>query len=322
MPVFLLSARITEPGMNMLSAAGEVHVLASVRGDEAKPLLGKADALIARTETIDRALMTAAPKLRIIVRHGVGYDNVDVAAATELGIPVAYLPAINSDAVAEHVFGLLMELTKRTGTWNAHVRNRNWKSRYEGANIGLAGKTLGVVGLGNVGRMVAKRAQAFDMKVAGFDPYVTADAAKAIGVEKLELDALLAASDFVTLHTPGTSETKNLLDAGRIAKMKPGAMLINTARGTLVDLAALDEALDGGRLAGAALDVFPVEPPNFRELPIFTNPKLVATPHIASNTRETTDKMGTEAARTAIEALQGVKPAALANPQAWPGRKV
>jgi D-3-phosphoglycerate dehydrogenase len=320
MPFFLLTARITEPGMKLLAAHGEVAVLPTLKGPEAAPLLAKADALIARTETVDRALIAAGTRLRIIVRHGVGYDNIDVAAASEMGIPVAYLPGINSDAVAEHVFGLLMELTKRNTFWSARIRAHDWRCRLEHFNVGLAGKTLGVVGLGNIGRMVAKRAPAFDMKVVGYDPYVTPEAAAALGVTKMELDPLLAAADFVTLHTPGTSETKNLIDADRIARMKPGACLINTARGTLVDLAALDAALTSGHLAGAGLDVFPVEPPDFAH-PIFANPKAVITPHIASNTRETIDKQGLASAQAAIDGVNGVKPAALANPAIWPPRK-
>jgi phosphoglycerate dehydrogenase-like enzyme len=155
------------------------------------------------------------------------------------------------------------------------------------------------------------------MKIVAHDPYVSADQAAAVGAELKDLDGLLSAADIVTLHTPGTAETKNLLDAGRIARMKKGALLINTARGTLVDLTALDAALREGRLAGAGLDVFPVEPPDFSH-PIFSNPKLVSTPHIASNTAETIDKMGLAAAQTAIDAVAGKKPAALADPRCWP----
>lgn len=316
---YLLTAKITDPGMNLLRQAGEVQVLPTLKGPEAAPLLARADALIARTETVDKSLIALGGRLKIIVRHGVGYDNIDVAAAAELGIPVAYLPGINSDAVAEHVFGLLMELTKKTGEWNRHVVNRNWKARYEGANVGLAGKTVGIVGLGNIGRMVAKRCAAFEMSVVAFDPFARPEAAAALGVKLLPLAELLAVSDFVTLHTPGGSETSNLINADALAKMKPTARLINTARGTLVDLDALDAALRAGRLGGAGLDVFPVEPPDFAH-PIFSNPRVVITPHVASHTHETTDKMGLHAAKAAIDAVRGVKPDALVRPEIWPPR--
>jgi len=318
---FLLTARVSEPGMAMLRAAGEVNVLSSLKDDQAGPLMAVADALIARTENVDKGLMLKCPKLRIIVRHGVGYDNIDIAAAAGLGIPVAYLPGINSDAVAEHAFGLLFELAKSTGAWSRKVAQRDWASRLSNPTTGLIGKTLGIVGLGNIGRMVAKRALGFEMKIAAYDPFVKPELAASVNATMMGLDELLATADFITLHTPGGNDTKNLFDAARIAQIKPGAFLINTARGTLVDLAALDKALNEGRLAGAGLDVFPVEPPDFSH-PIFSNPKVVITPHIASHTKETGDRMGTESARIAIEALAGTKPAALADAKVWPPRRV
>jgi D-3-phosphoglycerate dehydrogenase len=322
-PHFVLTARIHDDGLRPLAAAGTVTVLTGLPPEKVREALATADAIIARTETVDAAMMDAAPRARIIVRHGVGYDNIDVKAASARGIPVAFLPGINAPAVAEHVFGLLFALTKKMGPWNAiPPKDRVWKIRYEWVGVELDGKTLGIVGLGNIGRMVAKRAAAFGMRLIGYDPMVTAEQAAAMGIERREIDALLAEADVITLHVPDTPETRNLMNAERLARLKPSAFLINTARGTLVDLDALDAALRAGKLAGAGLDVFPVEPPDFGH-PIWTNPRLVATPHVASHTAETTAKTAAASAKAAIEAVAGTKPtaAALADPAAWPPKR-
>jgi D-3-phosphoglycerate dehydrogenase len=251
---------------------------------------------------VTRELLADAGRLKVIGRAGIGVDNVDVAAATERGILVVNAPTANVLSATEHTFALLLALARKVPAADRAMKAATWdRKSFVGSE--LHGKTLGVVGFGRIGQGVARRARAFEMEVVAYDPFLDAAAARRLDVELLPLDELLARADVVTLHTPLTDQTRNLLDARRIAAMKPGALLINAGRGGTIDEAALLAALDDGRLAGAALDVFTAEPPE--DWTLAGHPKVVATPHIGAQTREAQERIATETAEMVLAALDG-----------------
>lgn len=289
-----LAALRTAPGV----AVEEVRGLSE---DALLPLVRDQDAWIVRGATqVTRRLIGGASRLRWIARAGAGLDNIDVAAAKERGIAVLNVPGANAVAVAELVFGLLIGLFRQIPAADASMRGGGWeKSRFKGRE--LRGKTIGIVGLGKIGRAVAARAKAFEMACVGHDPLVPDAEARAIGVEPLALDALLARADVVTLHAPMTPQTRGMIDAGRIARMPKGAVLVNAARGGLVDEAALLAALRSGALGGAAFDVFAEEPPADRAL--VSLPNVVSTPHIGAATVEAQEAVGEEIVRLLLAAM-------------------
>jgi D-3-phosphoglycerate dehydrogenase len=252
---------------------------------------------------VTRELLTAGRgRLRVVGRAGIGVDNVDVKAATELGILVVNAPTANVLSATEHTFALLLALARHVPAADASLRAGGWE-RKKFVGVELQGKTLGVVGLGRIGQRVAARARAFEMKVVAYDPFLDAAAARRLDVELLDLDDLLARADVVTLHTPLSEQTRNLLGAERIGRMKPGALLVNCGRGGVVDEGALLAALDAGRLAGAALDVFAEEPPG--DWTLARHPRVVSTPHIGAQTREAQERISTETAQMVLAALDG-----------------
>ena len=259
------------------------------------PLVTDIDAWIVRGATkVTRRLIDAAPRLRWVARAGAGLDNIDVAAARERGIGVLNVPGANAVAVAELVFGLLLGLMRHIPTADASVRRGEWdKSKLMGRE--LRGKTIGIVGLGKIGRGVAQRARAFEMTCVGSDPLLPDDAIRAWSVEPLPLDDLIPRADVLTLHVPLSAETKGMISADRLARLPRGAILVNAARGGLVDEAALLAALDSGAIAGAALDVFANEPPG--DSPLARHPRVVATPHIGAATVEAQEAVGEEIVR-------------------------
>ncbi|HEX7077616.1 MAG TPA: hydroxyacid dehydrogenase [Candidatus Eisenbacteria bacterium] len=289
-----LAALRTAPGV----AVEEVRGLSE---DALLPLVRDQDAWIVRGATqVTRRLIGGASRLRWIARAGAGLDNIDVAAAKERGIAVLNVPGANAVAVAELVFGLLIGLFRQIPAADASMRGGGWeKSRFKGRE--LRGKTIGIVGLGKIGRAVAARAKAFEMACVGHDPLVPDAEARAIGVEPLALDALLARADVVTLHAPMTPQTRGMIDAGRIARMPKGAVLVNAARGGLVDEVALLAALRSGALGGAAFDVFAEEPPADRAL--VSLPNVVSTPHIGAATVEAQEAVGEEIVRLLLAAM-------------------
>ena len=275
------------------------------RRDDLLAGLADADALIVRNRTqVDAALLARAPKLRVVGRLGVGLDNIDVAACAARGIEVIPATGANALAVAEYVVCTAMLLLRSAYHSSAEVAAGKWPRAALGEGRETAGKTLGVVGFGGIGRLVAKLAQGLGMKVLATDPAVAADAPvwRESGVAYRGLDDLLVESDAVTLHVPLVRETRHLLSAGRMARMKRGAVLINTARGGVIDEAALAEALAGGHLAGAALDVFESEPLPAGS-PLAAAPNLVLTPHIAGVTRESNARVSTLIAEKVAQAL-------------------
>ncbi|MGB3562976.1 MAG: hydroxyacid dehydrogenase, partial [Thermoanaerobaculia bacterium] len=300
----LIADPLHAAGLEILEQAGaEIHLLTAEERPRLAELIADFDALVVRSmTTVDAPLLAAGERLKVVGRAGVGVDNVDVAAATERGILVVNAPTANLMSAVEHTFALLLALARNVPAAERSLRAGEW-SRKEFQGVELHGRTLGVVGLGRIGQQVAARARAFGMKVVAYDPFLDAAVAKRLDIELMEIEDLVAAVDIVTLHIPLTEQTRNLLSRERLAKMKPGALLINCARGGVVDEAALLEALDEGWLAGAALDVFAQEPPTGS--PWLEHPRVVITPHIGAQTREAQERVATETARMVLAALDG-----------------
>ena len=269
---------------------------------ELKADLTDADGLIVRSATkVDADLLADAARLRVVARAGTGVDNVDLDAASQRGILVLNAPGANSISVAEHACALMLTLARSIAAADAQMKTGRWeKTSLQGAE--LRRKTLGVVGLGRIGREVVLRARAFEMDIIAHDPFISTQVAEDLGVELVSLDTLCARADFITLHVPSTAGTRSLLDREQLARCKPGVRIINTARGDLIDHAALVEALASGHVAGAGLDVFPTEPP--ADTTLTGLPQVVATPHIAASTKEAQELVGVETATCVREFLR------------------
>jgi D-3-phosphoglycerate dehydrogenase len=252
--------------------------------DELAAIIGQYDGLAIRSSTkVTRALLNAAPNLKVVGRAGIGVDNVDIPAATQRGVVVMNTPFGNSITTAEHAIALLFALARQLPEADSSTQAGKWeKNRFMGVEV--TGKTLGLVGAGNIGSIVAARALGLKMKVVAYDPYLTPERAIELGVEKVELDELLRRADFITLHVPLTDQTRNILSRENIAKTKKGVRIVNCARGGLVDETALKDALDSGHVAGAALDVFATEPATAS--PLFGTPGFISTPHLGASTSE------------------------------------
>jgi D-3-phosphoglycerate dehydrogenase len=264
--------------------------------------IADADGLMVRSATrVTAAVLTAAPKLRIVGRAGTGVDNIDVPAASSRGILVVNAPGANSISVAEHAWALMLSLARAVPAADQAMKAGKWeKKRFLGTE--LRGKTLGIAGLGRIGQEVAQRARAFGMRVVAHDPFIAREIAEAAGVELLSFDEVCAAADFLTLHLPATLDTKHLLNDARFARVKPGLRLVNTARGELIDEAALKRAIEQGIVAGAALDVFEKEPPS--DWSLAQLPQVVATPHIAASTEEAQEMVGLDTATAVRDFLR------------------
>jgi D-3-phosphoglycerate dehydrogenase len=291
---------LAEPGLALLRREAEVLL-------DDLTALGRVDAWIVRgrSQVDAAALRSAAPRLRVVGRAGVGVDNIDLEAARQLGVTVVTAPEASTTAVAELTIGLMLALARDIPAADAALRRGEWpKASMIGSE--LEGKTLGLVGFGRIGRAVAARAAAFGMSRLAFDPYLDDDAIRAGGAEPASREALLASSDYVSLHLPLTAETRGVFGRSAIAGMKPGARLVCAARGGLIDEQALHQALDEGRLAGAALDVFAQEPP--RDLALLHHPRLVATPHLGAQTVEAQARVAIEIANNVLAALRGETP--------------
>ena len=250
---------------------------------------------------VDAALLEAAPALRIVARAGTGVDNVDVKAASARGILVVNAPGANSISVAEHACALMLALARSVPAADRAMKDGKWdKRRFLGTE--LRGKTLGVAGLGRIGQEVAQRARSFGMRIVAHDPYISKDLANGLGVELMSLDEVCAIADYLTLHLPSTAETRHLFNDDRFARCKPGIRLVNTARGDLIDGAALKRAIESGIVAGAGLDVFEKEPPT--DWSLAQMPQIIATPHIAASTEEAQELVGVETAATVRDFLR------------------
>ncbi len=272
--------------------------------EELLPTLQGVSASLAGSEPYTRRVIEANPQLRVIARAGVGYDAVDLAAATERGIAVTITPGTNQDAVAEHTFALMLALVKNLIPQHTGTVAGRWPRQ---ANLPLRGRTLGIAGLGRIGKAVAVRGDAFGMPLLAYEPYPDAAFVRQYHVTLLPLERLLAESDFLSLHLPLTPESKHLINKATLARMKPTAFLVNTARGGLVCEADLYEALRAGRLAGAALDVFEAEPPGAS--PLFGLENVVVTPHAAGVDLRSRDDMALSAAQAIVSLSRGEWPA-------------
>ncbi|MBK8014009.1 MAG: phosphoglycerate dehydrogenase [Deltaproteobacteria bacterium] len=300
----LVSDKLAKEGLAVFEAAEgiSVDVKVGLTPDELENIIGNYDALAIRSATqVDRRILTAARNLKIVGRAGIGVDNVDVPAASERGILVVNTPEGNVVTTAEHAISLMCALARRIPQATASMKQGKWeKNKFQGRE--MAGKVLGIIGLGNIGKIVANRAFGLKMEVIAYDPYITPERARELGVEAVELDALLTRADFVTLHVPMVEATKNIISKDAIRKMKPGAFLINAARGGLVDERAAAEALKEGHLAGAAFDVFVEEPPA-KDNPLLGLDNVVLTPHLGASTEEAQVNVSVAVAEQIIEYL-------------------
>jgi D-3-phosphoglycerate dehydrogenase / 2-oxoglutarate reductase len=291
----LVTEKLSEAGLELLRRDFQVDVRTELAAGDLAAEIGPYDALIVRSQTrVTSGVLEAAQHLKVIARAGIGLDNVDVEAATRRGVMVVNAPQSNVISAAEQTMALLLAQARNIPQADAALRLGAWeRSKWEG--IELAGKTLGAIGLGRVGSLVAARAAAFGMRVIAYDPYVSAERAKEMGVDVMPtLEALLVQSDFVTIHLPRTPDTEGLIGAHELSLMKRGARLVNTSRGGIVEEEALAKALADGHLGGAALDVFSVEPTI--DSPLFGFDNVVVTPHLGASTREAQDKAGTTVA--------------------------
>jgi len=300
----LVTEELSPRGLEAMAAAGhDVDVRLGLSPDELRAAVPGAEALVIRSATrVDASVLAAGRDLVVVGRAGVGLDNVDVDEATRLGVMVVNAPESNILSAAELTIALLLAQARNIPQAHAALVAGRWeRSRWEG--VELHGKTLGVVGLGRIGALVAQRALGFGMRLLACDPYVAAERAKRMGVELTTLEDLVARSDFITIHLPKTPETEGFIDAAAFAKMRDGVRILNVARGGLIDDAALKDALDSGKVAGAALDVFASEP--MTEHPLFGYPNVVVTPHLGASTAEATDRAGYQSAEQVVAALTG-----------------
>ncbi len=316
----LVTEQIAEEGLERMRAAAHVDLRLGLDRSELLAILPEYDALVVRSATkVTREVLAAGTRLRVVGRAGTGVDNIDVEAATERGILVVNAPAANSVAAAELTIAFIMALARHLPQAHNSLVSGAWE---RGAFMGIEvrGKTLGLVGLGRIGGEVARRARGLEMSVLAYDPVVSTDRAAQLGVTLVSLDELLERSDYVSVHVPLTESNHHLINASRLARMKPGAYLINAARGGIVDEAALFEALERGQIAGAALDVFEREPPHGS--PLVGHPKVIVTPHLGASTVEAQAVAGVDVAEGVLAALSGGTPRYAVNapfvpPEEW-----
>jgi D-3-phosphoglycerate dehydrogenase len=300
----LVTEKIAQSGLDLLAEAGhEVDVREGLSPDELLGAIAGAHALIIRSATkVTAEVLAAGTALQVVGRAGVGLDNVDVTAATERGVMVVNAPTSNILSVAEQAMALLLAQARNIPQAHSALVAGRWeRSKWEG--VELHGKVLGVVGLGRAGSLVAQRAHAFGMELIGYDPFVSQERARAMGVRLVSIEELVAEADFVSIHTPKTPETLGLFGRDLLAKAKPGIRIVNTARGGIVDEEALADAIRGGIVAGAGLDVFAAEP--CTESPLFELPGVVVSPHLGASTEEAQDKAGVTIAEQLLLALAG-----------------
>lgn len=318
MPHILVAGRLHQAGLDILKQAKGItyRLIDEVSRESYAPHVGEADAIVIRTQPMTADIIASAPHLKIVSRHGVGYDSVDVAALSTRGIALTIVGDVNSRAVAEHTLMLMLAAARRTAAHDAAIRSGNWQIRNRFETVELDGKTLLLLGFGRIGRRVAQLAQAFGMKVIADDPFVTPDAMRAAGVEPVSSrDAGFAEADYISLHVP-LSPDGAVIGAREMALMKPGAIIVNAARGGLIDETALDAALRAGTISGAALDVFAQEPPP-ADLPLLTNDRVTLSPHSAGLTEECAARMAVASVRNVLDFFDGkLDPALVVNSKA------
>lgn len=302
-PVVLIAEKLAPSVLEVLGDGVEIRHVDGTDRPALLAALADADALLVRSATqVDAEALAAANHLTVVARAGVGLDNVDVPAATERGVMVVNAPTSNIVSAAEHAVALLLAVARRVPAADASLRSGEWKrSSFNG--VELNGKTAGIIGLGKIGQLLAQRLAAFGMNLVAYDPYVAPARAAQLGIELLSLDDLLARADTISIHLPKTPETKGLIGKEQLALVKPSVIIVNDARGGLIDEAALADALREGRVAGAGIDVFAKEP--CTDSPLFGLPNAVVTPHLGASTTEAQDRAGTDVARSVLLALAG-----------------
>ena len=299
----LVADQIAAEGIEILRARFSVDVKTGLSEEQLVDLIGQYDALVVRSSPqVTARVIAAGSRLQVIGRAGVGIDNIDVDTATERGVLVVNAPDGNTIAAAEHTIALMMSLARHIPQADASLHQGKWdRKHFLGTEV--TDKTLGVVGMGRIGQQVARRGRGLEMRVLAYDPYVSAAHAERLGVTMCDLDELLAQADFITLHIPLTSATRNLIGKRELSRVKRGARLINCSRGGVVDEEALYEALEAGQLAGAALDVFAHEPPF--DSPLLHSPKVVVTPHLGASTEEAQVAVAVDVAQQVLDVLAG-----------------
>ena len=309
---------------NWPSTAPEEEILAEVGAklmtaesgteEELIALAPQADAILTCFKRVTANVVRAGDKLQVIGRYGIGVDNIDVEEATRRGIPVTNVPVYCADEVAEHAMALLLACARNVYRYNAAVRDDNWALGMGMPMFRIRGRTLGILGFGNIGRVLAAKAQGFGMRIIAYDPYLSEDVISKFQTESASLDDLIAQADFLSIHTPLTPETRGLLNEERLRSMKSTAYVINCARGAVIDHAALLRALQEGWIAGAAMDVF--EPEHLpADHPLLALPNLIATPHVAFYSEESILELEVQAAKNVAAILSGRRPAAVVNPE-------
>ena len=304
MAKILVSERLAPAGIeHMVSAGHEVDERLGLSPDALLAAIGDYEALVIRSATkVTEEVLRAGRHLVVVGRAGIGLDNVDVETATALGVMVVNAPESNILSAAEHALALLLAQARNVPQAHAALVEGRWeRSKWQG--VELCSKILGIVGLGRIGGLVAERAAAFGMRLIAYDPYISVERAKQMGVELVPLDDLVAAADFITIHLPKTPETAGLFGRELLAKVKPGVRIVNAARGGILDEDALADAVTSGRVAGAALDVFQAEP--CTSSPLFGLPGVIVTPHLGASTQEAQDKAGVQIAEQITLALAG-----------------
>lgn len=302
----------------ILGRFGTIEVASQTDEESLISLMDGTIALIVRGVTkISARVIESAPSLRVIGRTGIGYDNIDLEAATSRAIPVVITPGAGTKAVAEGTFAVILALTKRLLQFDQRTRAGDWNCRDTTVIGDLYDATLGIVGMGRIGGEVARIAQAFNMRVLGCDHALSAEMAEEVGVEKVDLELLLSSSDFITLHLPLNDKTRGMFDRQKLSRIKPGAVLLNLARGGLfANLDVLYEVLESGRLSAVGLDVYPTEPPDTSH-PIFHHPRLLCTPHVMGLSEKAAHATFSMMASGMAEVLEGRTPENIANPEVF-----
>ncbi|HIE09332.1 MAG TPA: phosphoglycerate dehydrogenase [Armatimonadetes bacterium] len=312
-PKVLVCDNIAEEGIRLLEEKAEVEVRTGLKEDELCRAIKGFEAVVVRSATkITRRVIESADRLRVIARAGVGVDNIDLDSATKRGIIVVNSPMGNTIAACEHTLALMLALARNIPQAVQSLKGGRWE-RKKFMGVELFGKTLGVIGLGKIGSEVAKRAKAFGMRVLVYDPYVPAERVKALGAEPVPFDELLSQSDFITIHVPLTDETRGMIGREALKKVKPGVRIINCSRGGVVDEEALYKALCDGRVAGAALDVFEMEPPDEKGRRLIEHPKVIATPHLGASTEEAQVNVAVDVAEQILDVFEGRPPRSAVN---------
>lgn len=318
-PLVVTGGQIHPDGLALLESEARVIVTTEETEEGMIGVATEADGILFRIRPACTArLMAACKRLRVVGRHGVGLDTVDIPAATRLGVAVVHAPGSNSQAVAEHTLMLMLGCVKRARQIDRMTRAGDWTAKTRAGNVELAGKTLGIVGVGNIGRRVATFAGAIGMRVLGYDKYVPADEVRRRGAEPVEsLEALLPQVDVLTCHTPLTEDTRRMINARTLALLKDGAIYINTCRGGVQDERALFEALTRGKLRAAGLDVFEEEPSPL-DNPLLNLDNVLVSSHVAGVTVEATRQAAMQVAGEMLRVLRGERPQVLVNPEVWP----